>query len=180
MIGKKIKDFVDDSGLSVQEVASKMGTSTSNLYVIFKKKHISTEYLELFSSILGIPISAFFENYNEIKPQVPEPKQQVEEEMTTVVENLQGALNVLEQEVKELKRDKEELRRDKEDIRRDKERVFEMLEKALAFRHSVKEESGKLEGSESERLSQAPKEAPRPGRAQSARKAVVGERATTA
>lgn len=61
MIGKKIKSFIDASGLKYFEVAKKLDISYQNLNRILNKESIETRYLFQFAEILEIPVTAFFE-----------------------------------------------------------------------------------------------------------------------
>ena len=66
-IGEKIKSTIEGSGLSISEVARRIGTSYQNLNKIFKKDSIESKYLEKIANVLNIPIDVFF-NKEYIKP----------------------------------------------------------------------------------------------------------------
>lgn len=59
-LGSIIKDFIDRSPFSVNEVAESIGTTPQNLYKLFKKESLDTKYLEDISRVIGIPVSNLF------------------------------------------------------------------------------------------------------------------------
>lgn len=60
-IGKKIKDFLDKSPITVVEFAEKINLTRGGANKIFTKASISTEQLEKISKVLG---HNFFNDYN--------------------------------------------------------------------------------------------------------------------
>ena len=61
-IGNRIKSFIEESNYSSVEVAKQMNTSYQNLYRIFNRESVETRYLIEIAKILGIPVTAFFED----------------------------------------------------------------------------------------------------------------------
>jgi transcriptional regulator with XRE-family HTH domain len=59
MIGQRIKEFIENSGYSVNEIAEKAGVSGQNLYKIFQKDSIQTNLLVKLAAILDKPVTAF-------------------------------------------------------------------------------------------------------------------------
>lgn len=59
MIGQRIKEIIEKSGYSVNEVAEKAGVSGQNLYKIFQKDSIQTNLLIKLATILDKPVTAF-------------------------------------------------------------------------------------------------------------------------
>lgn len=60
-IGKKIKQLADKKNLSVQEIAYRVGKTTTAIYDIYRKENINTDILNKMSSVLGVPMSYWFE-----------------------------------------------------------------------------------------------------------------------
>jgi transcriptional regulator with XRE-family HTH domain len=59
-LGEKIKYYADLQGFTPSDLASKLDKSTTAIYDIFRKPHISTEILEKFAEIFAIPLTSFF------------------------------------------------------------------------------------------------------------------------
>lgn len=60
MIGKKIKDYIDSSNYSVEDVAKMVQISKQGLYQILKKEDIDTGVLRKISQALNVPMSYWF------------------------------------------------------------------------------------------------------------------------
>src|SRR5688572_14952948 len=60
-IGKKIKEAVKKSGMSVTEFAAQINYSRRNIYSIFEKESVDTSLLIKISEVLG---QDFFTHYN--------------------------------------------------------------------------------------------------------------------
>jgi transcriptional regulator with XRE-family HTH domain len=63
-IGKKIKEVLDQSGMTVTEFSKRISTSRENVYGIFKRKSIDTEMLLKISKALNYD---FFRLYTDPK-----------------------------------------------------------------------------------------------------------------
>ena len=60
-IGKKIKEALDRSHLTVVDFAEKINSTRGNVYDIFKRSTIDTGLLQKIAKVLGINIRDFFE-----------------------------------------------------------------------------------------------------------------------
>jgi len=65
-IGYLLKAAIERSPYSVAEIADKIGTSTQNLYKIFKKEDVGTKYLWQISDALNVPLSSLFFDAEEL------------------------------------------------------------------------------------------------------------------
>ena len=67
-IGLKIKELAEHKKLSAQKIGNAIGVSKQAVYDIFQKEELSTGVLKRVANYLGVPISVFFderENINE-------------------------------------------------------------------------------------------------------------------
>lgn len=60
MIGEKIKSLIKTSGMSISEVARRIGTTYPNLNKILKKESVDTKYLVKIGEVLNISMNSFF------------------------------------------------------------------------------------------------------------------------
>ncbi len=67
MIGKKIKEVIEESSLTVSVVAEKLGTNPANMYKIFQKDTVQTDVLVKLAKILNEPITVFFKDIPGLK-----------------------------------------------------------------------------------------------------------------
>ncbi len=65
MIGYRIKKKIDDSGMTVNDFAEKMGIRRESAYKIFEKEDVNTSVIKKASQILNVPISYFFAEHDE-------------------------------------------------------------------------------------------------------------------
>lgn len=63
MIGERIKELIEGSGIPLKEVALKLGMSYQNLFKVFKKDTVDTILLVKLASVLNIPVPVFFKHY---------------------------------------------------------------------------------------------------------------------
>ena len=60
MIGKQLKKVINESEVSVKEIADKLDLTPQSLYKMFKKESVESKYLEKIADILNLPMSVFF------------------------------------------------------------------------------------------------------------------------
>ena len=96
-IGKKIKETVQRSGMSVTEFAAKINYSRRNIYSIFEKESIDTSLLAKISEILE---QDFFVHYNSNSKKYTQGR----------VEEPSGAKEYSENRIKELLKEIEYLK----------------------------------------------------------------------
>lgn len=68
-IGKKIRESVKRSGMSVTEFAEKINYSRRNIYSIFTKESIDTALLEKISKVLEQDFLVYFKSAKEKEPE---------------------------------------------------------------------------------------------------------------
>lgn len=78
MIGERIRKIIEKSGLTVSEVAEKLGTTTQNMYKIFAKDSVHSSILENLSAILDKPIQSFFGDFDDVYSQLRNLKVEIE------------------------------------------------------------------------------------------------------
>lgn len=95
MIGERLKVAVDHSKLTPDEVASGLGVSKSNLYVLYKKPSFDVEYLKKACNLFDLPMSYFLEEKESPPPKPVERGvfgtpvlQEIREEMKLLREQL--------------------------------------------------------------------------------------------
>jgi transcriptional regulator with XRE-family HTH domain len=62
MLGEKLQQALKTANISVPDAANYIGISEANLYKLFKKDSFEVAYLRKASSLLGLPVSYFFED----------------------------------------------------------------------------------------------------------------------
>lgn len=62
MIGKRIKELIDNQGFSAEEFSALLGISRGTAYSIFSKESVDTKYLVQLSEHFNVPITYFFED----------------------------------------------------------------------------------------------------------------------
>lgn len=60
-IGLRIRELMIQENIEVSELAKKMGKTKQAIYDMLEKKDVNTSLLRDLSSILNVPIAAFFE-----------------------------------------------------------------------------------------------------------------------
>ena len=60
--GKRIKEKIKKSGMTIVHIAKKMDTTPNNLYKLFKQKNVNTKYLVLLSQVLEIDLFELITN----------------------------------------------------------------------------------------------------------------------
>lgn len=61
-VGMKIKEILEQEKLDISYVAEKLGKSKQAVYDMLNKEDLNTSLLKQFSSILNIPVAAFFDD----------------------------------------------------------------------------------------------------------------------
>lgn len=72
MIGKKIKQVVQDLGMSCKEVGQAIGLSASGVHGLFDRDSVETKYIEKLSELADIPMWEFFDERFYTKPSIIE------------------------------------------------------------------------------------------------------------
>lgn len=98
-IGKKIKEAVKRSGISVTEFAAKINYSRRNIYSIFEKESVDTSLLIKISEVLE---QDFFTHYNANPKKQVQPQGQVAEP-SGVLEYNENRIRELIKEIEYLK-----------------------------------------------------------------------------
>jgi transcriptional regulator with XRE-family HTH domain len=97
-IGKKIKEAVEKSGMSVTDFAKRISYSRRNIYAIFKKESIDTSLLKRISDVLE---HDFFANYNQLIEKLSPPSNEMYSDPPAGYEN--STMQELRKEVEYLK-----------------------------------------------------------------------------
>ena len=61
-VNLRVKQVAKERGISLQEIAGKIGISPQSLYNMLSHDNVSVKQLERYADALGVPVSAFFTN----------------------------------------------------------------------------------------------------------------------
>lgn len=61
MLGNKLKQAIESSAYSTEDIAAMIDMSSANLYRLYKKDSFEIKYLQQIAEILKLPISYFFD-----------------------------------------------------------------------------------------------------------------------
>jgi len=96
-IGKKIREVLDKSHLSITEFASNINRTRDVAYKIFAKDHIDTELLQKISKVLNHDFFSYFTiNFSGVKDKDNLYGYATKEEMNHLAENLQALAKEIE------------------------------------------------------------------------------------
>ena len=98
-IGKKIKEAVDKSGMTVTAFAEKINYSRRNIYSIFSKESIDTQLLSKIGKVLD---QDFFNHFSHVLSYAAEPAG-TEEYYQKMKQNFESRIKGLVKEVEYLK-----------------------------------------------------------------------------
>ena len=59
-VNLRVKQVAKERGISLQELAGKIGISPQSLYKMLSHDNVSVKQLERYADALGVPVSAFF------------------------------------------------------------------------------------------------------------------------
>ena len=59
---QKIKDIAETKGISIRELAARVGLGENRIHVMCKTNSTKIETLENIARVLGVPVSCFFDN----------------------------------------------------------------------------------------------------------------------
>ena len=59
-VNLRVKQVAKERGISLQELAGKIGISPQSLYNMLSHDNVSVKQLERYADALGVPVSAFF------------------------------------------------------------------------------------------------------------------------
>lgn len=103
-IGKKIKEVLDRSALSVVDFAKNIGLTRNGAYKVFEKETIDTGQLQKIGTALG---HDFFNHYHNVASSVNEPEEKIH--FVTATELAQSNRELLSEVKAELQKLREEL-----------------------------------------------------------------------
>jgi predicted transcriptional regulator len=97
-IGKKIREVVDKSTLTIVEFAKSINLSRDGVYKIFMKEYIDTDQLKQISKVLK---HDFFSYYSADLSEIKEPQVKYSRIQTEEIENLKRMIERLEKKIDE-------------------------------------------------------------------------------
>lgn len=59
-VNLRVKQVAKERGISLQELAGKIGIAPQSLYNMLSHDNVSVKQLERYADALGVPVSAFF------------------------------------------------------------------------------------------------------------------------
>lgn len=93
-IGLRIKELASKEKLEIPEIAERLGKSKQAVYDMLSKQDLNTSVLRELSAILKVPITAFFQENDDLSPS------------SSIQEKLESAY----QEIERLRKEVEEVR----------------------------------------------------------------------
>lgn len=80
-IGLKIKELASKEKIDVSRLAEKLGKSKQAIYDLYAKEDVNTSLLRELSTILNVPIIAFFQEENEYNMDIQGKLEKAKEEI---------------------------------------------------------------------------------------------------
>ena len=124
MLGERVKNALNEKGLTTTEVANFIGISEGNLYKLFKKDSFDIAYLLKIATLTEYSINHFLENDN-FKTEYSQ-KSESKKPVRTTDRPMQKSDYV--NELSTLRVTNEVLLRNNESLLKDKERLWEMVD----------------------------------------------------
>ena len=59
-VNLKVKEIARERGISLNEIAGKIGVSPQSLYNMLGRDNVSVKQLERYADAIGVPIASFF------------------------------------------------------------------------------------------------------------------------